>query len=87
MKSSKFSVTIQFLTLKGLCISESCIEIKIKLNFYFHTSLWCLKRFYEGFSGLNFFTLSGIGSLKVNLDRIFFLLNIEKEALIFRFLY
>ena len=30
------------------CISESCIEIKIKLNFSFHTSLWCLKRFYEG---------------------------------------
>ena len=23
-------------------------EKKIKLNFYFHTSLWCL-RFYEGF--------------------------------------
>ena len=21
---------------------------KIKLNFYFHTSLWCLRRFYEG---------------------------------------
>ena len=21
---------------------------KIKLNFYFHTSLWCLNRFYEG---------------------------------------
>ena len=21
---------------------------KINLNFYFHTSLWCLKRFYEG---------------------------------------
>ena len=31
------------------CISESCIKIKINLNFYFHTSLWCLKRFYEGF--------------------------------------
>ena len=30
------------------CIPESRIEIKIKLNFYFHTSLWCLKRFYEG---------------------------------------
>ena len=30
------------------CISESCIEIKIKLNVYFHTSLWCLKRIYEG---------------------------------------
>ena len=24
---------------------------KIKLNFYFHTSLWCLKRFYEGLKG------------------------------------
>ena len=21
---------------------------KINFNFYFHTSLWCLKRFYEG---------------------------------------
>ena len=30
------------------CISESCIEIKIKLNVYFHTSLWCLERIYEG---------------------------------------
>ena len=26
---------------------------KIKLNFYFHTSLWCLKRFYEGLKGLH----------------------------------
>ena len=25
----------------------------IKLNFYFHTSLWCLKRFYEGLKGLH----------------------------------
>ena len=25
---------------------------KIKLNFYFHTSLWYLKRFYEGLKGL-----------------------------------
>ena len=32
------------LTLKVQCISESCIEIQIKLNVYFHTSLWCLKR-------------------------------------------
>ena len=24
---------------------------KIKLNFYFHSSLWCLKRFYEGLKG------------------------------------
>ena len=26
---------------------------KIKLNFYFHTSLWCLKRFYEGLYDLH----------------------------------
>ena len=25
---------------------------KIKLNFYFDTYLWCLKRFYEGLKGL-----------------------------------
>ena len=31
---------------------ESCIEIKINSNVYFHTSLWCLKRFYEGLEGL-----------------------------------
>ena len=24
---------------------------KIKLSFYFHTSLWCLKSFYEGLKG------------------------------------
>ena len=36
------------LTLKDPFISESCIEINIELNFYFRTSLWCLKRFYEG---------------------------------------
>ena len=26
---------------------------KINLNFYFHTFLWCLKRFYEGLKGLH----------------------------------
>ena len=41
------------LTLNDPCISESCIETKIKLNFYFHffvvphKVLWRL--FYEGF--------------------------------------
>ena len=34
-----------YLSLPVPCISESCIKIKIKLNFYFDTSLWCLKRF------------------------------------------
>ena len=35
------------LTLNDPCISESCTETKIKLNFYFHTFLWYLIRFYE----------------------------------------
>ena len=26
---------------------------KKKLNFYFHSSLWCLKRFYGGLKGLH----------------------------------
>ena len=26
---------------------------KINLNFCFHHSLWCLKRFYEGLTGLH----------------------------------
>ena len=26
---------------------------KINLNYYFHTSLWCFKRFYEGLKGLH----------------------------------
>ena len=30
------------------CILESRIEIKVNLNFYFHTYLWYLKRFFEG---------------------------------------
>ena len=46
-------VQLIVLTLKDSFISESCNEIKIELNFYFHTSLWCLKRFYEGLKGLN----------------------------------
>ena len=37
------------LTLPALSISESCIKIKISLNFYFHTSLWCLKGLTKAF--------------------------------------
>ena len=48
---------------------------KIKLNFYFHTSLWCLKRFYEGLKGLKgliSIQLSEMnGSLRVNMIIIF----------------
>ena len=64
------------LTLPAPCISASCIKTKINWSFYFHTSLWYLKRFYEGlhktFWGttkkcenknfkVNFFSWSGIG--------------------------
>ena len=34
-------------------VSEGCVKIKINFNFYFHISLWCLKRFYEGPKGLH----------------------------------
>ena len=37
----------QILTLPALYFAQSCTKTKINLNFYFHTSLWCLKRFYE----------------------------------------
>ena len=47
-KTIILSFIFSYLTLNVPCISESCIEIKIKLNFYFHTSLWCFKRVYEG---------------------------------------
>ena len=40
-------------TFPVLSISESCIEIKVKLKFYFQTSLLCLKMFYEGICGLH----------------------------------
>ena len=36
---------IRALTLEGLCISESCSEIKIKLNFYFHAFKAFIKPF------------------------------------------
>ena len=55
------SLTTLILTLKDSFISESCIEIKTELNFHFHTSLWCLKRFYEGL----FLSSSEIGTGRV----------------------
>ena len=39
---------IMQLTLPATSILESYIKIRIDLNFYFHTPLWCLRRFYEG---------------------------------------
>ena len=43
---------LEVLTFPAPFISESCVKIKINLNCYFHFSLWCLKRLYEGLSGL-----------------------------------
>ena len=60
------------LTLNVLCISESYIEIKINLIFYFHASLWCSKCFMEAPQKsvkikiwLNFFSSSGIRTGRV----------------------
>ena len=36
----------------ALPVSNPGEEKKNKLNVYFHTSLWCLKKFYEGLKGL-----------------------------------
>ena len=42
-----------YLTLPAPRISESWIKIKVNWSFYFHTSLCCLKRFYEYLKGLH----------------------------------
>ena len=41
---------IDILALPALVPDE---QKKINSNFYFHTSLWCLKRFHEGLKGLH----------------------------------
>ena len=42
------------LTLPAQCISESCIEMKLELNLYFHTSIFTLShRLGLGREGLN----------------------------------
>ena len=78
------------LTLKDPFIYESIIEMKIELNFYFHTSLWCLKRFEAPQRSvkikilLNFFTLAGIGTLRVKVkvqNRQKFVLQIQKHKI------
>ena len=47
MRSSEFS----FLYISPSRLKPRRRE-KNKLNVYFHTSLWCLKKFYEGLKGL-----------------------------------
>ena len=62
------------LTLNVPCISESCIEIKIKLNFCFHTSLRWLKNFYEGFEDFKKPFEAPQRSVKMKINLIFSLL-------------
>ena len=47
------NVILPTFTFPAPCISEICFKIKSNLNFYFHTSFWYLKRFYEGLKGLH----------------------------------
>ena len=58
------AVLIHFFKVQGTCLGATVETLnpsrpsagrkeKIKLNFYFHTSLWFLKKFYEGLKGLH----------------------------------
>ena len=49
---ASFQFTINISNVSPSCPNPGRRE-KIKLNFYFHTSLWCLKRFYEGLKGFH----------------------------------
>ena len=73
------------LTIPVPCISKSSIEIKIKLNFYFHTSLRCLKVFIKPFEvaqsvkikiSVNFSVRPGLGRKGLNWLGIIDLLSI-----------
>ena len=44
---------------------------KIKLNFYFHFSLWCLKKFYEGLKAFLKPFEAPQRSVKIKFDLIF----------------
>ena len=53
------------LTLNVPCVSESCIEIKIKLNFYFHISCGTSKGFMKAFKAFMKVSSSVIGTGRV----------------------
>ena len=89
-RKSKY-VDISYLTLSVQRISERCIERKIKLNFYFHTSLWCLKRFYEGLKADTHLPKNGIicfndSSSKMMKNAFYFTLKAFFLLKIFKFL-
>ena len=62
-----------FLALHVLCISENCIEIKIKVNFYFHTFLGFPKGFMKAFKTFIKPFDAPQRSVKTKINFIFFL--------------
>ena len=52
LKIFTWSILEYFISFNPFC-PDPRRRAKINLNFYFHTSLWCLKRFYEGLKGLH----------------------------------
>ena len=64
------------LTLNFPYISEICVEIKIKLNFYFHTSLRGTTKKSENEYLTFFFFSSGVGTGRVRLKRFNILFTI-----------
>ena len=71
----------QPLILLALCISESCIKIKVNFNFYFRTSLWCCKWFYVGLQGLYKTFWGTTRSVKKNFSLFFLCLGSRWEGL------
>ena len=55
------SAFYDIITLHAPCISEKCF--KMKINVYFHTSLWCLKRFYQDLKRLPLRPVPGLEGL------------------------
>ena len=76
VKSVFKTIEMTILTLNFPYISEICVEIKIKLNFYFHTSLWGTTKKSENEYLTFFFFSSGIGTGRVRLKRFNILFTI-----------
>ena len=84
LKRKKYHNVI--LTLSAPSISESCLNMKINLNFYFHTSLQCLKRFFKAFQAFIKSFEAPQGSVKIKFKLLFSLRQgSERERLIFNF--
>ena len=67
--SDHCQISCRILTHPAPCNLESFTKMKISLNFYFHTSLRCIKKFYEGL-----FSSSGIGIVRIDTYNSLFLI-------------